>query len=92
MLRKDQSQSAVGMAEVCTVCKSWRRRFRLRLCYFSSCGWFDGEAWSHDRRTNRKHVKEPARLQQSDLLSLKAHDHKLKMMMFFLRIERSAKD
>ena len=64
---------------------------RLRLCYFSSCGWFDWEAWSHDRRTDRKHVKRLARLQSSDLLNLKAHDHRLKMM-FFSRIERSAKD
>jgi len=77
----------VGMADVC-VCKS--RRW-LRLCYFSSCGWFDWEAWSHDQRTGRKHVRELARLQQSDLKTLRAHDHRLNMM-FFLRIERSAKD
>jgi hypothetical protein len=88
MLRKDQSQSAVGMAEVCMQVAA---EFRLRLCYFSSCGWFDWEAWSHDRRTDRKHVKRLARLQSSDLLNLKAHDHRLKMM-FFSRIERSAKD
>ena len=36
-------------------------------------------------------MKEPAKLQQSDLMNSRAHDHRLKMM-FFLRIERSAKD
>ena len=58
---------------------------------FQAADVFDREAWSHDRLTGRKHVKEPARLQQSDLKSLRAHDHRLKMM-FFSRIERSAKD